>query len=63
MAEYEAKFTKLSYFAPDLITTERRKMICFLDGLNPFIWDKISVLKLEVNSGLVDRAHIAERDS
>ena len=63
MAEYEAKFTKLSQFTPDLIATEMHKVICFLDGLNPFIWDKISILKLEVYSKVVDRALIAKRGS
>ena len=63
VAQYEAKFTKLSRFAPQLIATEEEKTIKFQDGLKPYLKNKISILKLSVYSEVVDRALIAEKDN
>ncbi|RVW75772.1 Retrovirus-related Pol polyprotein from transposon 17.6 [Vitis vinifera] len=63
MAQYEAKFTELSRFAPQLITTEEEKTVKFQDGLKPYLKNKISILKLSVYSEVVDRALIAEKDN
>ena len=41
MVKYEAKFTLLSHFAPDLIANEERKAFSFKDSLNPFLKDKL----------------------
>ena len=30
VAEYEGKFTKLSKYAPELVTNERRRIRCFV---------------------------------
>ena len=63
MAQYEAKFIKLSRFAPQLITTEEEKALKFQDGLKPYLKNKISILKLSVYSEVVDRALIADKDN
>ena len=47
MVEYEAMFTQLSCFAPNLIANEEHKEFCFQDSLNPFLKDRLSFLKLE----------------
>ncbi|RVW41427.1 Retrovirus-related Pol polyprotein from transposon 17.6 [Vitis vinifera] len=63
VAQYEAKFTKLSRFSPQLIATEEEKALKFQDGLKPYLKNKISILKLGVYSEVVDRALIAEKDN
>ncbi|RVW81511.1 Retrovirus-related Pol polyprotein from transposon 17.6 [Vitis vinifera] len=63
VAQYEAKFIELSRFAPQLIATEEEKALKFQDGLKPYLKNKISILKLSVNSEVVDRALIAEKDN
>ena len=63
MAQYEAKFTELSCFSPQLIATEEEKALKFQDGLKPYLKNKISILKLGVYSKVVDRALIAEKDN
>ena len=37
VAQYEAKFTELSCFAPQLIATEEEKALKFQDGLKPYL--------------------------
>ena len=63
VAQYEAKFTELSRFAPQLIATEEEKALKFQDGLKPYLKNKISILKLGVYLEVVDRALIAEKDN
>ena len=63
MAQYEAKFTELSHFAPQLIATKEEKTLKFHDGLKPYLKNKISILKLNVYSEVVDRALITENDN
>ena len=46
MAQYEAKFTELSRFAPQLIAIEEEKALKFQVGLKPYLKNKISILKL-----------------
>ncbi|RVW68203.1 Transposon Ty3-G Gag-Pol polyprotein [Vitis vinifera] len=50
VAQYEAKFTELSRFSPQLIATEEEKALKFQDGLKPYLKNKISILKLGVYS-------------
>ena len=62
VAQYEAKFTELSRFTPQLIATEeKKKALKFQDGLKPYLKNKISILKLGVYLEVVDRALIAEK--
>ena len=63
VAQYEAKFTELSRFAPQLIVTEEEKALKFQDGLKPYLKNKISILKLSVYLEVVDRALIAKKDN
>ncbi|RVW80541.1 Retrovirus-related Pol polyprotein from transposon 17.6 [Vitis vinifera] len=63
VAQYEAKFTELSRFSPQLIATKEEKALKFQDGLKPYLKNKISILKLGVYSEVVDRALIAEKDN
>ena len=63
MAQYEAKFTELSCFAPQLISTEKENALKLQDGLKPYLKNKISILKRSVYSKVVDRALIAENDN
>ena len=63
VAQYEAKFTELSRFSPQLIATEEEKALKFQDGLKPYLKNKISIMKLGVYSEVVDRALIAEKDN
>ena len=61
--QYEAKFTELSRFSPQLIATKEEKTLKFQDGLKPYLKNKISILKLGVYSEVVDRALIVEKDN
>ena len=63
MAQYEAKFTEISRFAPQLIAIEEEKALKFQDGLKPYLKNKISILKLSVYSEVIDRALITENDN
>ena len=63
VAQYEAKFTELSRFSPQLIATEEEKTLKFQDNLKPYLKNKISILKLGVYLEVVDRALIAEKDN
>ena len=63
VAQYKAKFTELSRFAPQLIATEEEKALKFQDGLKPYLKNKISTLKLGIYLEVVDRALIAEKDN
>ena len=46
-----------------MIATEEKKALKFQDGLNPYMKNKISILKLSVYSEVVDRALIVEKDN
>ena len=50
VAEYETKFTQLSCFTFNLISTEEHKAFRFRDSLSPFLKDKLSLHKLETYS-------------
>ena len=63
VAQYEAKFTELSRFTPQLIATEEKKTLKFQDGLKPYLKNKISILKLSVYLEVVDGALIADKDN
>ena len=58
VAEYETKFTPLSHFSFDLISTEERKAFHFQEGLSPFLKDKLCLHKLETYSEVVESAFL-----
>ena len=62
VAKYESKFTELSRFATHMIDDEYRKARRFERGLRPAIRSRISVLKLQVYTDVVERAFILEKD-
>ena len=61
VAKYESKFTELSRFAMHMID-EYRKARRFERGLRPAIRSRISALKLQVYTDVVERAFILEKD-
>ncbi|XP_040365116.1 uncharacterized protein LOC121048850 [Rosa chinensis] len=61
VAEYQGKFEELMRFSPGIIPNEAAKAKKFEDGLNPEIREKVSILKLQKYSEVVDRALIAEQ--
>nr|CAN81227.1 hypothetical protein VITISV_038888 [Vitis vinifera] len=63
VAQYEAKFTELSCFSPQLIATKEEKTLKFQDGLKPYLKNKTSILKLSIYLEVVDRALIAKKDN
>ena len=63
VAQYEAKFTELLRFSPQLIATEEEKALKFQDGLKLYLKYKISILKLGVYLEVVDRALILDKDN
>ena len=63
VAQYEARFTELFSFAPQLIVTEKDKALKFQDVLKPYLKNKISILKLSAYSKVVSIALIRERDN
>lgn len=58
IVEYEIKFTKLSYFAPELVATEEMKAKQFLKGLRPDIRLGVRPLRLETYSDIVSMAQV-----
>ena len=63
IVKYETKFTQLSRFASDLISTEERKAFRFQDDLSPFFKDKLFLHKLETYLEVVESTLIAERSA
>ena len=63
VVEYETKFTQLSHFSSDLISTEEHKDFRFQDGLSPFFKDRLSLHKLETYSEVVESALLVERSA
>ncbi|KAL6334430.1 hypothetical protein AAG906_015619 [Vitis piasezkii] len=47
VAQYEAKFTELSRFSPQLIATKEEKALKFQDGLKPYLKNKIYIQACE----------------
>ena len=61
VAGYETKFTQLSRFAADLISTEESRAFRFKERLSQFLKDKLFLYKLETNSKVVESALVAKR--
>ncbi|XP_024195741.1 uncharacterized protein LOC112198877 [Rosa chinensis] len=60
--EYDARFTELSRYAPELVSTEAKKARKFEHGLRPNIRLKVSVLRLPTYAEVLERALIVEAD-
>ncbi|XP_074377707.1 uncharacterized protein LOC141719229 [Apium graveolens] len=63
VAEYEAKFTELSRFMPQLVGTEEQKAERFQQGLKQWIQNKLAILEITDYATLVQKATIAEAGS
>ena len=62
MVEYERRFTELSRYAMDFISTEANRAKCFEHGLRPAIREKLVALKIRNYEDMVDQAALVERD-
>lgn len=58
--EYAAKFNELARFAPHQVDTEARKARRFEQGLEPWIFSRVAVLRIQTFSSLLERAIIVE---
>ena len=61
--EYEAKFTELSRFVPELVSTEEKKARRLQQGLRQWIQNRIAVLELTDYATVVQKATIVEARS
>ncbi|KAL6967689.1 hypothetical protein U1Q18_033496 [Sarracenia purpurea var. burkii] len=62
MSEYEARFTALSYFALNLVSTEKNKSKMSKDGLSLEVGSQVAPLTLRNFSDLIDVALTVKRD-
>ncbi|KAK2986322.1 hypothetical protein RJ640_028980 [Escallonia rubra] len=62
VAQYEAKFTSLSRYAPHLVDIENRKARRFEKGLKRDIKNKLLALKLSTYANVTERAEILDAD-
>ena len=62
VAQYEAKFTKLSLFAPHLVSTETLRVKKFRKGLNFKIRQRLTTSRVEDYKNLVILAEAVEED-
>ncbi|XP_028077508.1 uncharacterized protein LOC114279451 [Camellia sinensis] len=60
IAEYEAQFAELAWFAPHMVDTDYKKVRKFEGGLRSAILDKVNMLKLPTYVDVLERAVIAE---
>ena len=55
VTEYEAQFTKLSKFSPDLVATERKRIRRFLQGLNLELHEALAVAQVNTFTEVLDK--------
>ncbi|XP_027122132.1 uncharacterized protein [Coffea arabica] len=60
VAEYETQFTKLSRFAPDLVSTEQKRILRFVQGLNVEIQEALAAAQLDTFNRVLEKAHRVE---
>nr|XP_027122060.1 uncharacterized protein LOC113738999 [Coffea arabica] len=60
VAEYEVQFTKLSRFAPELVTTEQRRVRRFVQGLNVEIQEGLAAVRIDTFADAVEKAQRVE---
>ncbi|KAG8379341.1 hypothetical protein BUALT_Bualt07G0078300 [Buddleja alternifolia] len=63
VGEYEAKFTELSRFAPQVISSENLKARKFERGLRYELRKQVTILRLPTFTEVLDRAFIAEKET
>ena len=62
VAKYERKFSELSHYSMDLMSTEANRSKRFEQGLRPVIREKLVALEIRDYGDIVDRAALVERD-
>ena len=62
MVEYERRFTELSRYAMEFISTEVNRAKPFEQGLRSAIREKLVALKIRDYGDMVNRAALVERD-
>ena len=62
MVEYERRFTELSLYVMEFISTEANRAKRFEQGLRPTIREKLVALKIRNYGDMVDRAARVEGD-
>ena len=60
VAEYEALFTKLSRFAPELVATEQRRIRRFVQGLDLEIQESLAAVQVNSFSDIIEKAQRIE---
>ncbi|XP_027166458.1 uncharacterized protein LOC113766464 [Coffea eugenioides] len=60
VAEYEVQFTELSRFAPELVTTEQRRVRRFVQGLNVEIQEGLAAVRIDTFADAVEKAQRVE---
>ncbi|XP_027151330.1 uncharacterized protein LOC113751499 [Coffea eugenioides] len=60
VAEYEGKFTKFSKYAPELVTNERKRIMCFVQGLNVEIWEGLAAAQISTFTEVLEKAQRVE---
>ncbi|KAF7141415.1 hypothetical protein RHSIM_Rhsim06G0134400 [Rhododendron simsii] len=60
--EYEARFAKLSKYAPDLVSTEEKRCQRFRKGLLPKVATRLTTYKQEEYARLVEMARMVGKD-
>lgn len=60
VAEYEARFAELAWFAPHMVDTDYKKARKFEGGLRNAILDRVNVLKLPTYVDVLERTVMAE---
>ena len=62
VVEYERRFTELSHYVMEFISTEANRAKRFEQGLRPAIREKLVALKIRDYGDMVDQAALMERD-
>ncbi|MQL99517.1 hypothetical protein Taro_032240 [Colocasia esculenta] len=60
VAEYEAQFSRLARYANHLVSTERMKAKCFLNGLRPAYITQLAPLDIQTYPEMVKKAQLLE---
>ena len=60
VAQYEVQFTKLSNYAPDMVSTDEKRRRRFLQGLNLGIQRSLATAKFDSYAELVELAQKVE---
>ncbi|XP_027155305.1 uncharacterized protein LOC113755503 [Coffea eugenioides] len=60
VAEYEGKFTKLSKYAPELVTNERKRIRRFVQGLNVEIQEGLAAAQISTFTEALEKAQRVE---